>query len=191
MAEEPELDFEEEMEAEPWPNDAMEKFRVGQEEFARKDIERLVGAESEEKEFYELPRAALAYLTLNQPSLAAEAANRALQLSSSYTGNWNYGNAIHSCNVVLGLLALDAGERESAISYLRAAGATPGSPQLASFGPNMQLAKRLLLLGEFEEVASYFAQCQRFWKHGGNWLRIWNRKIAAKEVPHFLMHLYV
>ena len=185
------MTFEEEMEAEVLSSEAIAKIRAGQSDLARKDIQTLTAAETTEQEFYALPRAALAYLTINEPGLAKSAAIRALELCKSFDGDWNFGNAIHNCNVVLGVLALESGDRESALAHLHSAGQTPGSPQLASFGPNMQLAKRLLLVGEFDEVASYLSECERFWTHGENWLRIWIRKVQSQEVPNFYMHLYV
>jgi hypothetical protein len=53
------------------------------------------------------------------------------------------GNTIHDGNLVLGRLALVAGDVAAAKRHLLAAGATPGSPNLNSFGPNMSLAKEL------------------------------------------------
>ena len=47
-----------------------------------------------------------------------------------------------------------------------AAGATPGSPQLDSFGPNMTLAKELLEKGQPDVVLHYFALCKNFWEDG-------------------------
>ena len=58
--------------------------------------------------------------------------------------DWNYGNAIHQGHLILGRLALMDGNVQQAKEELIAAGNTPGSPQLNSFGPNMTLAKELL-----------------------------------------------
>ncbi len=48
--------------------------------------------------------------------------------------------------------------------YLIAAGKSPGSPQMDSFGPNMTLAKDLLEKGERDAVLEYFMRCRKFWK---------------------------
>jgi len=67
-----------------------------------------------------------------------------LELAEKYKENWNYGNAIHQSNIFLGLVALENKEKEKAKEHLLAAGNTPGSPQLNSFGPNMLLAKKIV-----------------------------------------------
>jgi tetratricopeptide (TPR) repeat protein len=53
---------------------------------------------------------------------------------SSVRRDWNYGNLIHHGHLILGRLALRAGDVKGAKEHLRAAGQTPGSPQLDSFG---------------------------------------------------------
>ena len=58
--------------------------------------------------------------------------------------DWNYGNALHKGNIVLGRIALERGDIAGAKEHLLAAGQTPGSPQVGSFGPNTTLAKELL-----------------------------------------------
>lgn len=93
-------------------------------------------------------------------------------------------------HTVLGLLAVRQDELLLGIQELKASGETSGSPQLGSFGPSMQLAKELLKHGEFGSVLSYFQQCRVFWKMGGAWLDIWERKVRAGSVPNFVMHSY-
>ena len=55
----------------------------------------------------------------------------------------------------MGLAALQEGDTEAAKGYLLAAGGTPGSPQLDSFGPTMTLAQALLGRGESAVVLEY------------------------------------
>ena len=55
------------------------------------------------------------------------------------------------------------GNLAAAKKHLLAAGATPGSPQLNSFGPQMQLARELLEKGEKETVLQYLDLVARFW----------------------------
>ncbi|MCP3914701.1 MAG: hypothetical protein GY711_03975 [bacterium] len=57
------------------------------------------------------------------------------------------GNAIHDANTILGRLALLTGDRAESKRRLSMAGHTPGSPNLNSFGPSMDLARSLLELG--------------------------------------------
>jgi tetratricopeptide (TPR) repeat protein len=102
--------------------------------------------------------------------------------------DWNTGNAIHHGNLILGRLALKAGDVEKAKQYLIAAGKTPGSPQLNSFGPNMTLAKELLEKGQRDVVVEYFDLCARFWKCGNgenNTLQGWTSVVKQGGIPDF------
>ena len=112
-------------------------------------------------------------------------AKRLLDEASSYRDNWNYGNAIHKGNLVLGRIAMREGRIADAVKFLRASGETRGSPQLNSFGPNMSLAKDLLEQGETEAVLAYFELCRVFWKMGGSRLDAWAKKVRAGSVPAF------
>jgi tetratricopeptide (TPR) repeat protein len=98
-------------------------------------------------------------------------------------GNWNYGNAVHHGHVVLGRLALREGDVKKAREHLLAAGKTPGSPQLNSFGPNMTLAKELLKKGERQAVLEYFELCGKFWKR--DQLESWSKEVRAGRIPDF------
>jgi hypothetical protein len=95
---------------------------------------------------------------------------------AKYPGDWNVGNAIHKGNILLGRVALRRGDLDEAKSRLLAAGRTPGSPQLDSFGPNMALAEELLQRGEKQVVLEYFDLCESSgsliearWPVGGLW----------------------
>lgn len=70
-------------------------------------------------------------------------------------------------------------------TYLMAAGRTPGSPQLNSFGPNMSLAKDLLASGERDAVLDFFMSWRSFWKMGSVTLDNWTGAVKAGEVPNF------
>ncbi len=70
-----------------------------------------------------------------------------LAQAERYHSDWNYGNAIHDGNQFLGLVRLRQGDIEAAKEHLLAAGLSPGSPQLDSFGPSMVLARELLERG--------------------------------------------
>jgi tetratricopeptide (TPR) repeat protein len=148
-------------------------------------------AQSPEDQFYTLPRAALAAYDLSQFEEAGFLASQALELAPSFEDNWNYANAMHTGHTVLGLLALHCGNQVAAIAELHASGAVRGSPQLASFGPSMRLAKALLLQGASTEVLEYLGQCRKFWEHGSEWLRIWEQKIQRGAVPNFFKHSYL
>jgi tetratricopeptide (TPR) repeat protein len=105
--------------------------------------------------------------------------------SSSTQPNYNYGNALHSANIVLGEVALARGDMKEADRFLLEAGRTPGSAQLASFGPNMMLARMMLEKGESKVVLEYFAECKKFWEYHEGKLDDWTQKILKGEVPDF------
>lgn len=113
-----------------------------------------------------------------------------LMLQNTEAG-WNSGNRIHHGNLVLGRIALREGNIEAAKSRLIAAGKTPGSPQLNSFGPNMALAKALLEIGEREAVLEYFRLCSKFWNsdRAKEKLDNWSVLSAAGRIPDFRANL--
>lgn len=83
--------------------------------------------------------------------------------------DWNYGNLIHWGHIILGACHLKENDLAGAEAELRAAGRTPGSPQLDSFGPDLRLAWTLLKHGSDDAVLDYFRQISRFWSpHRGN-----------------------
>jgi hypothetical protein len=99
--------------------------------------------------------------------------------------SWNYGNAVHKGNLTLGRIAASEGRLADAVTFLRAAGETPGSPTLNSFGPNMSLARDLLERGERDAVLAYFEACRVFWKMGGSRLDAWTKEVQAGTIPNF------
>jgi len=101
--------------------------------------------------------------------------------------SWNYGNALHDASTILGRVSLKEGRREDAKRYLLESGRTPGSPQLHSFGPSMELASELLGLGESETVIQYLELCRVFWKSpdGLNRLDEWTQAIKDGKAPEF------
>lgn len=157
---------------------------------ATQALERIAAATGDEERFYALPAAAIGAYDLGRYEEARALADEALAVTPGYPGNWNVGNAIHDGHMTLGLVALQRGDAAKAIAELKLAGDTPGSPQLASFGPSMQLAKALLEQGQTEAVLAYFGQCRKFWLSGGGWLDAWEAKVRSKQVPNFMLHAY-
>jgi len=119
---------------------------------------------SELDRFYSLSEKMSAAYKAGDLGSADALARDYLQLAKRFPCNWNYGNAIHDANSILGLVALRGGRKAEAVSYLGAAGATPGSPQLDSFGPSLLLASELAKAGEHKAVAAYLRSVQGFWK---------------------------
>lgn len=135
--------------------------------------------------FYALPKLAKDAVNAGALDRATSYANELLQMAEQNLRDWNYGNAIHDGNMVLGLVALRQGIVEQAKQYLLRAGKTPGSPQLNSFGPNQKLAKELLEKGERDVVVEYFSLCRQFWKMGGGQLDAWTAAVREGRTPDF------
>lgn len=109
-----------------------------------------------------------------------------LLTAPEYPKNWMYGNAVFYGNLVLGRVALSRNRNvDLAKSYLKAAGRTPGSPQLNSFGPNMSLARDLLSAGERDAVLEFFTACRSFWKMGPAKLDDWTALVKSGRIPDF------
>lgn len=107
------------------------------------------------------------------------------QLAPKNTKDWNYGNAVQDFNIVLGRLALKSGDTETAKKRLIAAGNSPGSPQMDTFGPNMTLAKELLAKDERATVLEYFELCRKFWEMQRGKLDEWKKEVEAGRTPDF------
>ena len=100
-------------------------------------------------------------------------------------GPSNYSQATHVGNLVLGRIALMAGDVGKAKEHLLAAGRVTGSPTLNSFGPDMLLAKELLAQGERAAVVEYFALCAKFWEMQGDKLEQWKEVVRQGGMPDF------
>src|ERR1039458_7799124 len=140
---------------------------------------------SELSRFHRLDALAKSAFEAGEIKKASQYANELLEAAQKYPKDWNYGNAIHHGNNVLGRVALKQGDVKQADEYLLKAGQTPGSPTLDSFGPNMGLAKELLEKGEKETVLQYFELCRKFWSMGGKNLDNWTKEVNAGKVPRF------
>jgi len=135
--------------------------------------------------FYRLADVAEAAFEAGETEKARTYATELLDKAATHRNDWNYGNAIHHGNLILGRIALKSGDLEKAKECLIKAGNTPGSPQLNSFGPNMTLAKELLEKGEREVVIKYFQLCANFWKGGRDRLKNWTSTVKGGGIPDF------
>ena len=156
---------------------------------ATKSLEEFEKAQSDDASdstrFYRLDDLTKQAFEAGEIEKAAKYANELLETAQKYPKDWNYGNAIHLGNNVLGRVALKQGDVKKAVQYLLNAGKTPGSPQLNSFGPNMSLAKELLEKGEKNAVLQYFELCRKFWSMGGENLDNWTKEVKAGRTPDF------
>ncbi|HEV2207286.1 MAG TPA: TPM domain-containing protein [Verrucomicrobiae bacterium] len=145
----------------------------------------LAGPAQGQDRFYELGGAAKKSFEEGKSEVARKDAEELLTLAPKYKGDWNYGNAVQDGNIVLGRIALKEGRLDEARTRLIAAGRSPGSPQMDTFGPNMSLAKDLLQKGELQVVVQYFGLCSNFWKMDNGKLNQWSQEVKSGEIPDF------
>jgi hypothetical protein len=133
--------------------------------------------------FYELDNQITEAFISNEYDLAKTLTAEYLELASIYRCNWNYGNAIHDANRILGLISLKHGKVDDAADYLLKAGNSTGSPQLDSFGPELDLANELLKLGRTKEVLVYLKDIKSFWEMNDGRIDKWVGEIEKGEKP--------
>jgi hypothetical protein len=148
------------------------------------------GTPQELKDFYLETKAAHRYvcdpITAADMTEAQRAANHLLANAENFTADWNYSNAKHEAYLILGRLDLVSGNLEGAKANLLNAGSVAGSPQLDSFGPNMTLAKELLIKKERAAVLAYFDLVEKFWRPvEKDRLPSWKAQVAAGQIPEF------
>jgi tetratricopeptide (TPR) repeat protein len=133
---------------------------------------------------------------LGKAALAAgefnKAADYASQMLATEAGkdNWNKGNLIYYGHFILGMLAVQKGDLDKVEKCLLAAGDTPGSPQLNSFGPNMSLAKELLDRGRNKTVLDFLKKCSKFWRSHDDRCNQWIQQIEQGQTPDFGGNLF-
>lgn len=145
----------------------------------------LDAARNETERFCALNRAAKTTLKAGETEEARKLAAELENLLPRYRNHWNFGNAVQDANQVLGRIALAEGNVAEAKKRLLASADSEGSPQMNSFGPNMQLAKELLAKGERDVVIQYFERCGKFWKMGADRLTAWTESVRKGESPEF------
>ncbi|MCW9058385.1 MAG: hypothetical protein OQL11_05890 [Gammaproteobacteria bacterium] len=133
--------------------------------------------------FYSLDDLITEAYTNNNFESAKELASEYLELAHIYRCNWNYGNAIHDANRILGLMSISSGYIDEAADYLLKAGKSAGSPQLDSFGPELDLANELLKRGKSNEVLSYLKDIRTFWEMDDGRIARWTKDIESGGQP--------
>jgi len=146
---------------------------------------KLAKAKTPQQRFYALNAAAKESFVAGNVEDAQKYAEELMTLLPNFPDDWNYGNAVQDANLVLGRIAVKDGRMGEAKQYLLAAGNSPGSPQMNSFGPNVSLAKDLLEQGERDVAIQYLELCRKFWKVHGDRLDQWIQEIKNGKVPNF------
>jgi len=156
----------------------------GHEQQALKECENALALESDaESRFDCFAQLCVLAFKAGDRNKSTYAARKTLVLAENYQSSWNYGNATHIAHIILGRIALQNGDRDQAKQYLELAGASSGSPQLSTFGPDMRLAAELLQLGEGNAVLRYLGQCGSFWESGRKKLERWRAQIEQGDFP--------
>jgi len=153
-------------------------------------LEEATSGSSEMVLFYKLPDLAKRAFNAGEVDKAKAYSKQLLEMAPQHPKDWNYGNAIYFGNLVLGRIAVREDNLALAGQYLLAAGATPGSPQLDSFGPNVTLARELIEKGQSGVVLQYFALCKHFWKMDHGKLDEWSATVRKGGIPDFNDNLY-
>jgi hypothetical protein len=96
-------------------------------------------------------------------SYATNLIDTAVIRSASHS-NPTYDTDIHDGHTLLGLVAVQRGDINSAVVHLMNSANAMEAPHLISFGPNMSLALELLKRGHSNEVIKFLEQCGKTWK---------------------------
>ena len=151
----------------------------------QKAMAELKAAKDDYNRWIALTHAAKESLVQKHDAEAKSFAEELEKLAPKNKDDWNYGNAVQVYNLVLGSLALKSNDVKAAGERLLAAGRSPGSPQMNTFGPNMTLAKELLEKGEKKVVLEYFELCKKFWEMHDGKLDQWKKEVERGKMPDF------
>ncbi len=154
-------------------------------EEAQKPLKIVKKNSAKTERFYDLTHNLMKTFDAGKMEEVKEMISELKSMTPSFSDNWNYGNAIHKVNIVQGRIALKEDKIEEAKSFLVAAGKAPSSPQLSTFGPNMKLAKDLLLKEEKAAVIEYLDLCKAFWMSEEGRVAEWKKAIEENRIPQF------
>lgn len=135
------------------------------------------------KRFYALDDLIETSYVTNDLTAAGKLAREYLELAAEYRHNWNYGNAVHDANRFLGLICLKNGDIDAAEQHLVKAGKSTGSPQLDTFGPELDLANEILQRGRVEPVRQYLQDIKKFWRMDNGQVAKWLVSIEKGDKP--------
>ncbi|MDF1754713.1 MAG: hypothetical protein P1U89_18150 [Verrucomicrobiales bacterium] len=139
----------------------------GIEDCERKSLEAFETAyhlSDDDSGFYQLQSLSQAAFSMGDLKKAAKYAKQLLKGAESRQEDWNYWNAIHWGNIILGRVSFQKGEVSKAAQHLvTSVKESKGSPQLNSFGPDIDLLQELIDLKQFDAGLAYLAECRKFW----------------------------
>lgn len=147
--------------------------RLGRPEEAIAEHERALLASDADREWVRLRLAKVA--------LDAGKLDHAAETATTLLADTNHPMFHHEAHILLGEIAFARGDRAAACDHLLAAADVHTSPELASFGPRLELASRLLQHGEVDVVLRYLEACKAFWALGAEVLDRWRARIAAGD----------
>ncbi len=96
-------------------------------------------------------------------------------------------NAIYAGNEVLGRIAVREHHWHAAARYLLQSAHVTGEPNSITVGPDMRLARALILHGDRAVVIQFLTRCKSFWKIDGasDALDSWMHLVSAGQMPPF------
>ena len=92
-------------------------------------FDKLAKAKTDQERFYALRAAAKQSFILGKTEDARSYASNLLALLPQFPNDWNYGNAVHDGNLVVGPIAVQEGRMNDPKRHLLEAGKSRGSPR--------------------------------------------------------------
>ena len=124
----------------------------------------------------------LASLEAGLDMAAIKSSAEAALAKDKETKSWNHGNIIFTQHSLLGRVALREGKLDEAKKHLLAAGHTPGSPQLNSYGPSFIFARELAEKGERDTVIAFLDLVARFWANPDSRTEANSKNVASENL---------
>lgn len=117
---------------------------------------------------------------------AEQALDAASQTAMRQRSQWT----VFKAHTVLGRIAIREDDIATAGLHLtESARIPPGDAVLATFGPDMDLAKALLEKGQRDVVLQFLDLCSRFWKEDKGEFARWSATVRGGAIPEFRLHL--
>jgi len=147
--------------------------------------EEALGSASGEDRFVQLSDIARAALEAGDEVKAQNYAEEVLAETAQHKTSWNYGNAIHHGNLVIGqdrtqARRLGRGKSPPAESR-RHSGFTPTE----LFWTEHDAGQGALEKHEKDVVLEYFMKCEKFWEMRGQKLAEWKTLVKQDRIPDF------